>query len=90
MVSNEKLTEKWKLRGLKLRGFRRNQISTPGIQRPRIWVPPTEVQKLIINFKIGIPGNWMKLLNHFRFLKLKERKEVMPNPNPGIQPTHYL
>ena len=29
MVSNEKLTEKWKLRGLKLRGLRRNQISTP-------------------------------------------------------------
>ena len=29
MVSNEKLTENRKLRGLKLSGFRRNQISTP-------------------------------------------------------------
>ena len=29
MVLNEKPAKKWKLRGLKLRGFRQNQISTP-------------------------------------------------------------
>ena len=29
MVLNEKPTENWKLRGLKLRGLTRNQISTP-------------------------------------------------------------
>ena len=29
MVSNEKSTKKLKLRGLKLRGFRQNQIGTP-------------------------------------------------------------
>ena len=29
MVSNEKLTKNRKLRGLKLRGLRRNQMSTP-------------------------------------------------------------
>ena len=28
MVLNEKLTKNWKLRGLKLRGLRQNQIST--------------------------------------------------------------
>ena len=28
MVLHEKLTKNWKLRGLKLRGLRRNQIST--------------------------------------------------------------
>ena len=31
MVSNEKPTKKWKLRGLKLRGFRKNLIGTPNI-----------------------------------------------------------
>ena len=29
MVFNEKLTKNWKLRGLKLRGLRQNQIGTP-------------------------------------------------------------
>ena len=29
MVLNEKPTKNWKLRGLKLRGFGQNQISTP-------------------------------------------------------------
>ena len=29
MVLNQKPTKKWKLRGLKWRGFRQNQISTP-------------------------------------------------------------
>ena len=29
MVLNEKPAKKWKLRGLKLRGFRQKQISTP-------------------------------------------------------------
>ena len=29
MVLNDKPTKKWKLRGLKLRGLRQNQISTP-------------------------------------------------------------
>ena len=31
MVLNEKLTKNWKLRGLKLRGLRRNQLSTLSI-----------------------------------------------------------
>ena len=30
-VSNEKPTKNWKLRGLKLRGLRRNQISTANL-----------------------------------------------------------
>ena len=29
MVLNEKPTKNWKLRGLKLRGLRRNQMTTP-------------------------------------------------------------
>ena len=82
MVLSEKLAKNSKLRGFKLRGLRRNQISTLDyiyirmtavirltywvifrIKHPRIWVPPTQFQKLLI-----YPGgktfgqDWAKLL----------------------------
>ena len=33
-----------------------------GTKHPRIWVPPTQFQKFSKNFKIGLPGNWTKIL----------------------------
>ena len=32
------------------------------MKHPRIWLPPTQIQSWSKNFKIGLPGNWTKVL----------------------------
>ena len=69
MVFNEKLTKNRKLRGLKLRGLRRNQINTPNFTYGNVQRNKTN---LFGDFKNGTPTHigtthaFSKILKNFR------------------------
>ena len=72
------------------------------MNHPRIWVPPTPIQKLSINFKIEFPESRTKILissesawltesdPFFRNRKKRLRKKVMKILIPGIHPTNTI
>ena len=69
LVLNEKLTKNRKLRGLKLRGLRRNQINTPNFTYGNVQRNKTN---LFGDFKNGTPTHigtthaFSKILQNFR------------------------
>ena len=94
----KKLTANWKLRGLKLRGLRLNQIITlnffyENFQHNKTNIfgdfedrTPTHFQKFCKIFKIKFLGNW--ICSYFSKWKNHLQKKVMAIFNSGIQPTH--